>query len=220
MSTFHPAVYFCSGVATSLLGLYLYYNSTLLSNNKKSKKITSKDILHWNEVQERRGLANLLHKVNHIAITVSDVGRSLAFYTDILGLQQIRRPNFDRHGAWLTMGNLELHLIKGVPTVHEGDDLIVGHISFESENMASVLERLKALHIPFKQNISVPDPEKSRASIFEGTSTKQTDVVQFFVTDPDGYYIEICNCDILTDFCLGITKLHLFRNLILYLLGI
>jgi hypothetical protein len=40
---------------------------------------------------------------------------------DILGLQQIRRPNFDRHGAWLTMGNVELHLIKGVPTVYEGE---------------------------------------------------------------------------------------------------
>jgi catechol 2,3-dioxygenase-like lactoylglutathione lyase family enzyme len=205
MNKFHPVMYFCSGIATSLLGLCLYYvaSSSISKSNKKNKRITSKDHLHWDEIQERRGLGNLLYKVNHIAITVSDVGKSLAFYTDILGLQQIRRPNFDRHGAWLTMGNLELHLIKGIPTVHEGDDLIVGHISFESENILLVLEKLKILNIPFKQNISVPDPEKSSKSIFEGTSTKQTDVVQFFVTDPDGYYIEICNCDILTDFCLG-----------------
>ncbi len=52
--------------------------------------------LHWNPLVERRGLGDLLSKVNHIAITVSDVGKSLSFYVDILGLQQIRRPTFDR----------------------------------------------------------------------------------------------------------------------------
>ena len=32
---------------------------------------------------------------------------------------------------------------------------------------------------------------------------KQTTVVtQFFLRDPDGYYVEICNCDIRTEFCL------------------
>ena len=60
---------------------------------------------------------DLIYKANHIALTVSDIGRSLYFYSDILGLQQIKRPNFDRHGAWLTMGNIELHLILGQPIV-------------------------------------------------------------------------------------------------------
>uniref|UniRef100_A0A7M5XG79 Glyoxalase/fosfomycin resistance/dioxygenase domain-containing protein n=1 Tax=Clytia hemisphaerica TaxID=252671 RepID=A0A7M5XG79_9CNID len=64
--------------------------------------------LHWDDSVPRRGLGDLIHKANHIALTVSDIGRSLGFYTDILGLQQIKRPNFDRHGAWLTMGNIEL----------------------------------------------------------------------------------------------------------------
>lgn len=27
-------------------------------------------------------------------------------------------------------------------------------------------------------------------------------VTQYFLRDPDGYYVELCNCDILTDFCL------------------
>ena len=26
-------------------------------------------------------------------------------------------------------------------------------------------------------------------------------VTQFFFRDPDGYYIELCNCDVLTKFC-------------------
>ena len=71
--------------------------------------------LHWDPEIQRRGMGDLIRSVNHIAIIVADVGRSLAFYTEIIGFQQIQRPNFDRHGAWLTMGNLELHLIKGCP---------------------------------------------------------------------------------------------------------
>ena len=70
-------------------------------------------------------------RVNHIALIVSDVGRSTTFYSKVLGLPQIKRPNFDRHGAWFTFGNIELHLIKGNPIVHDGNNLIVGHISVE-----------------------------------------------------------------------------------------
>jgi catechol 2,3-dioxygenase-like lactoylglutathione lyase family enzyme len=103
-----------------------------------------------------RGVSNLWSAVNHVAIVVSDVGRSLAFYTDVVGMKQVIRPNFDRygfriemysliyvvalksqdlwltlhvcvnfrHGAWLTMGNVDLHLIKGRPAVHADDDLV------------------------------------------------------------------------------------------------
>ena len=63
-----------------------------------------------------RGVRSLWTTVNHVAIVVADVGRSLQFYTEVVGMEQINRPDFDRHGAWLTFGNLDLHLIKG--TVH------------------------------------------------------------------------------------------------------
>jgi catechol-2,3-dioxygenase len=44
-----------------------------------------------------RGMANLWKRLDHIAIIVSDVGRSLAFYTDVIGLKQVSRPDFDRY---------------------------------------------------------------------------------------------------------------------------
>ena len=34
--------------------------------------------------------------MNHVALVVSDVGTSLSFYTDVVGFQQVMRPNFDR----------------------------------------------------------------------------------------------------------------------------
>ena len=33
---------------------------------------------------------------NHIALVVSNVGRSVSFYADVLGLEQVMRPDFDR----------------------------------------------------------------------------------------------------------------------------
>ena len=41
--------------------------------------------LHWDPMIERRGLGDLVHKANHIAIIVSDVGRAAAWYSDVLG---------------------------------------------------------------------------------------------------------------------------------------
>ena len=158
--------------------------------------------LHWDPEIQRRGMGDLIRSVNHIAIIVADVGRSLAFYTEIIGFQQIQRPNFDRHGAWLTMGNLELHLIKGVPNAPTGRDLIVSHIALETEQPHKVLEKLLEFEVPFRQNISVPDPKKARENLVEAFETSEGKITQYFVRDPDGYYLEICNCDILTAFCL------------------
>merc|ERR1712113_523985 len=143
------------------------------------------------------------HKANHIAIIVSDVGKSAEFYSQVIGLQQIRRPDFDRHGAWFTMGNLELHLIKGVPLVHSGNDLIVNHLSIETHNIDRVPSILRKLGIPFRQNVSLPAGKRAQGS-GTNTSSKNPNIVkQYFLRDPDGYFIEICNCDVLTKYCLG-----------------
>mmetsp|Transcript_131519 Transcript_131519/g.366533 ORF Transcript_131519/g.366533 Transcript_131519/m.366533 type:complete len:465 (-) Transcript_131519:84-1478(-) len=158
--------------------------------------------LHWNPEIQHRGIGDLLRSVNHVALIVSDVGRSLAFYTEIIGFQQIQRPNFDRHGAWLTMGNTELHLIKGVPNAPSGRDLIVSHIALDTDYPEKVLEKLMELDVPFRQNISVPDPKKARENLVECFENADGKVTQYFIRDPDGYYWELCNCEILTRFCL------------------
>ena len=46
-----------------------------------------------------RGVSELWTGVNHIAIVVSDVGKSLVFYTDVIGMKQVFRPNFDRYAT-------------------------------------------------------------------------------------------------------------------------
>eukprot|EP00438_Fugacium_kawagutii_P018691 Skav214155 [mRNA] locus=scaffold945:32699:34063:- [translate_table: standard] len=184
------------------LVVYLLLRKSAEGASAKTEGAMAQPHLHWNPDIQRRGMGDLIRSVNHIAIIVSDVGRSLAFYTEIIGFQQIQRPNFDRHGAWLTMGNLELHLIKGVPNAPTGRDLIVSHIALETDRPEQVLEKLLEFDVPFRQNISVPDPKKARENLVEAFENSEGKITQYFVRDPDGYYLELCNCDILTAFCL------------------
>mmetsp|Transcript_33131 Transcript_33131/g.54701 ORF Transcript_33131/g.54701 Transcript_33131/m.54701 type:complete len:548 (+) Transcript_33131:55-1698(+) len=159
--------------------------------------------LHWEEDRDKRGLGKVIYKANHIAFIVSDVGRSVRFYADVMGFQQIRRPNFDKNGAWFTMGNVELHLIKGEPLVHSGDDLIVNHISIETYEIDLVPRMLKRMGIPFRQNVSVPKGEDGGGEGTNESNENDKIVRQYFFRDPDGYYMEVCNCQQLTSYCLG-----------------
>ena len=152
--------------------------------------------LHWNPEIPRRGMGDLIQSVSHIAIIVSDVGRSLAFYTEIIGFQQIQRPSFDRHGAWLTMGNVKLHLIKGVPNAPSGRDLIVSHIALDTNEPHKVLEKLLEYEVPLQNIPSDPQKGENLVEAFKNSDGK------IIVRDPDGYYLELCNCDVLTAFCL------------------
>ncbi len=45
---------------------------------------------------EIKDLGDLCTGVDHVALVVSDIGRSLHFYAGVLGLKQIARPDFHR----------------------------------------------------------------------------------------------------------------------------
>lgn len=101
------------------------------------------------------------------------------------------------------MGNIELHLIQGIPLVPLENHLLVGHISLETDNIKEVLKRLQDLEISFVTNVSLATNHETCAVI-----------TQFFMKDPDGYYIELCNChcscvDVLADLCVDNTRFFL-----------
>jgi catechol 2,3-dioxygenase-like lactoylglutathione lyase family enzyme len=49
--------------------------------------------------------------VNHVSLTVTDLDRSLAFWSGILGLEPLPRPALGVDGAWLGVGSSAVHLI-------------------------------------------------------------------------------------------------------------
>ncbi|KAL6897812.1 hypothetical protein ACP4OV_006771 [Aristida adscensionis] len=126
-----------------------------------------------------------LASLNHISIVCRSVEESLRFYADVLGFVPIRRPgSFDFDGAWLFNYGIGIHLLQSEDpgSLPEKRDINPkdNHISFQCESMAAVERRLKEMGIPYVQRC-----------VEEGG----INVDQIFFHDPDGFMIEICNCD-------------------------
>ncbi len=49
-------------------------------------------------------------RLHHVSLTTSNLARSTAFFTDVLGFDRISRPAFHINGAWLNAGSVEVHL--------------------------------------------------------------------------------------------------------------
>ena len=50
--------------------------------------------------------------LHHSSLLVADTEQSLLFYRDILGMEQTTRPNLAYPGAWLQVGEQQVHLIE------------------------------------------------------------------------------------------------------------
>ena len=48
----------------------------------------------------------------HTMLRVGDLERSLRFYTEVLGFEQLERPDFPFDGAWLAVGDQQIHLLE------------------------------------------------------------------------------------------------------------
>ncbi|EIE21999.1 Glyoxalase/Bleomycin resistance protein/Dihydroxybiphenyl dioxygenase, partial [Coccomyxa subellipsoidea C-169] len=123
-----------------------------------------------------------LQSISHLSRVVCETERAAAFYTDVLGFTEIKRPSsFDFEGCWLIGYGISLHLIKGTPVrqprpLNPSDD----HTSFQATSLEEVERRLSDFNIPFV-----------KANVEEHGIV----VSQVFFHDPDYNMIEICNCD-------------------------
>ena len=118
-------------------------------------------------------MAIKIHELNHVALHVSDLGASIRFYRDVLGLPEVPRPAFNFAGAWFALGKQELHLI--------ADPL---------------LESARRRHHHFA--LLVDDTHAAKAELeakgvilMEGPSPRPDGPLQLFFHDPDGYRIEL-----------------------------
>ena len=111
--------------------------------------------------------------IDHFSLHVENLKESKAFYQNIMGLQEKVRPNFNFPGAWFQIGNKELHLISGrEKPVHSGS---------RGSHTALEVADLKAAHLEISSKWEHVHPIKNRPDGIE----------QFFIVDPDGYWIEL-----------------------------
>ncbi|KAK7823544.1 glyoxylase I 4 [Quercus suber] len=124
-----------------------------------------------------------LLSLNHVSFVCNSLRRSIRFYEEVLGFVLIKRPSsFNFEGAWLFNYGIGIHLLESdhdVPTKKSAINPKDNHISFQCTDMNLVILKLEELNI-----------EYVTAVVEEGGIT----VDQLFFHDPDGYMVEICNC--------------------------
>jgi catechol 2,3-dioxygenase-like lactoylglutathione lyase family enzyme len=114
-------------------------------------------------------------KVRHIAIIVTDLDKSVAFYRDILGLSYVRALEVMTNRAVdLTDGETNLRLISagkaGGPIPEGYSSVGYNHIGFIVDDINSTYQRLKAFKVRF---------------------LSQAPADFFKISDPDGLVIDI-----------------------------
>lgn len=114
-----------------------------------------------------------IQQLDHVALHVADLPKSIKFYGEVLGLPSLPRPDFDFPGAWFAIGSHELHLLgnrdRDVNSHHRGT-----HFAVRVDNIESIVGRFEQASIEF---IPKTRPDGAR---------------QVFVQDPDGHYMEFC----------------------------
>jgi len=50
--------------------------------------------------------------IHHVSLLVSDTARALDFYGGVLGLPPVERPDLPFPGAWLQVGERQIHLLE------------------------------------------------------------------------------------------------------------
>ena len=116
-----------------------------------------------------------IHAFHHVSLLISDTERSLGFYRDLLGLEVIERPELGFPGAWLAIGDKQLHLLtlpnpdaEAVRPEHVGRDR---HLALAVSGLEELEQCLVQSGIPFTRSKS------GRKAIF--------------CRDPDGNGIEL-----------------------------
>lgn len=117
----------------------------------------------------------------HIGVFVSDLERSMKFYTENLGFES---EGMDDLGAtklgFLKNGTCLIELVCHSTYTNPPTRGIVDHICLEVENIEEVVETLKASGIPMENDASVGFSDKIRGG-----------VKNIFFRGPDGERIEL-----------------------------
>jgi catechol 2,3-dioxygenase-like lactoylglutathione lyase family enzyme len=117
-------------------------------------------------------------ELHHVSLTVTDLERAKHFYSSILCLKEIQRPNFDFPGAWYEVEGQQLHLIvlPTSQTIRQDKRLSSreGHFALRVKDYIETLNWLKSKDIELLEK-----------------PNGMSGFAQIFCADPDGNLIEL-----------------------------
>ncbi len=96
--------------------------------------------------------------IHHASLLVSDTEQSLLFYRDVLGMQPVERPDLPFPGAWLQIGEQQIHLLElenSDPTTgrpaHGGRDR---HVAMHCKSVDALKGTLEEAGVAYTSSIS------------------------------------------------------------------
>jgi catechol 2,3-dioxygenase-like lactoylglutathione lyase family enzyme len=115
--------------------------------------------------------------LDHYNVRTRNLDETVRFYTDVLGLNKGARPDFPAPGAWLySDGRPVVHLVD-ISATEEPQQQGTGalhHVAFVSRGFEEMRRRLTA-----------------RGTAFRTAKAAGGEIMQIFVTDPNGVVIEL-----------------------------
>ena len=106
--------------------------------------------------------------IHHVGLIVTDVAAARQFYVDHLGFEErTDRPDFGFDGAWLQVGNQQVHLVAGAEPPGGG------HFALAVDDLDGVVSELRTA------GLRVSDP----VAVGRGR--------QAFLKDPGGNLVEL-----------------------------
>ena len=116
--------------------------------------------------------------LRHVSLCVSDLAQAKAFYRDLLGLEELPRPDLGIPGAWMSVGgDLQLHLLENPEQASAGADhrlsIADPHFALWINDVPALVEELRGKGLQVLEN-------KPAGAPFQ----------QAFVKDPDGNMVE------------------------------
>jgi catechol 2,3-dioxygenase-like lactoylglutathione lyase family enzyme len=117
---------------------------------------------------------------NHQALSIKDVNRTVAFYKNVLGLEQITNRTQMEGIVWFSLGEgKELHLVSVIKEEVKINKAV--HIAITTPNFDAFVRHLEKNKIVYSDWPGKPNTITTRAD----------GIKQIYIQDPDGYWIEI-----------------------------
>lgn len=126
-------------------------------------------------------------ELNHYFVRANDLERSRRFYCEVLGFEEMPRPDFPFPGYWLGVGgkiqvhmgphgipNAELYYLGTSPRSATDNAGVVDHIAFLATQPRAFSERFGAIGLKARKRY-----------------LPQFQLFQMFVKDPDGLTVEL-----------------------------
>ena len=126
-----------------------------------------------------------IRRLHHVALAVTNLERSKAFYGDVLGLHEIPRPPFDFAGAWYAVGDGQLHLI-----VHNQPTLRTRGIDSHDSHFAMRVKSYQET-LAFLQSRGYSADAGDETKRLRENPAGKAGFPQIFILDPDRHVVEL-----------------------------